>query len=425
MKNKKIVISCSILLIIMLLIIVYIKTDFLKTNEQLFWKYMLKNEKLVHIFSSEEIKKYSENISKSAYINKTNILLETKNKTINPLKIYIEENGNNQINCSNININLVSNSNIKLIANIIKDENYFLFNNGKIENKYIGFENKDLKKLANKLGINKTTYIPNEINSIDYLDFFLIKEEEKEYIINTYIPIFRKHIKNKNYIKINSETFEMSITQKEFDELIIELLEKIYNDEKILEFISKKIEIIDKDNQYTNIEQLKEKIYKLINDFQNEKCDEKNFLSIIIYKKEDSVEKIEIVLKDRKINIQYNNEDQSIIINQYDVEEKELDTSDIEKVFKFIIDSISEINYTRKIEEENKSKICGSIILDFGLDKFNITFDSTTIVQPIESVNITKRKKDVEFVDLRSIISNEKLLLPQMYNIIQIITEDC
>ena len=165
MKNKKIVISCSILLIIMLLIIVYIKTDFLKTNEQLFWKYMLKNEKLVHIFSSEEIKKYSENISKSAYINKTNILLETKNKTINPLKIYIEENGNNQINCSNININLVSNSNIKLIANIIKDENYFLFNNGKIENKYIGFENKDLKKLANKLGINKTTYIPNEINS--------------------------------------------------------------------------------------------------------------------------------------------------------------------------------------------------------------------------------------------------------------------
>ena len=61
MKNKKIVISCSILLIIMLLIIVYIKTDFLKTNEQLFWKYMLKNEKLVHIFSSEEIKKYSEN----------------------------------------------------------------------------------------------------------------------------------------------------------------------------------------------------------------------------------------------------------------------------------------------------------------------------------------------------------------------------
>ena len=180
MKNKKIVISCSILLIIILLIIVYIKTDFLKTNEQLFWKYMLKNEKLVHIFSSEEIKKYSENISKSAYINKTNILLETKNKTINPLKIYIEENGNNQINCSNININLVSNSNIKLIANIIKDENYFLFNNGKIENKYIGFENKDLKKLANKLGINKTTYIPNEINSIDYLDFFLIKEEEKE-----------------------------------------------------------------------------------------------------------------------------------------------------------------------------------------------------------------------------------------------------
>ena len=349
MKNKKIVISCSILLIIMLLIIVYIKTDFLKTNEQLFWKYMLKNEKLVHIFSSEEIKKYSENISKSAYINKTNILLETKNKTINPLKIYIEENGNNQINCSNININLVSNSNIKLIANIIKDENYFLFNNGKIENKYIGFENKDLKKLANKLGINKTTYIPNEINSIDYLDFFLIKEEEKEYIINTYIPIFRKHIKNKNYIKINSETFEMNITQKEFDELIIEVLEKIYNDEKILEFISKKIEIIDKDNQYTNIEQLKEKIYKLINDFQNKKCDEKNFLSIIIYKKEDSVEKIEIVLKDRKINIQYNNEDQSIIINQYDVEEKELDTSDIEKVFKFIIDSISEINYTRKI----------------------------------------------------------------------------
>lgn len=404
MKNKKIIIVCSILLIIIILVIVYIKTDFLKTKEQLFWKYMSKNEELIQVFSNEKTKQYNKNFIKSSYINKTNISIETRSKIIKPIKIYIEEKGNNKIECSNTNVKLDFNNNIESIANIVKDENYYILNSKILENEYVGFENKNLKQLASELGIKNTTYIPDEITQIDYENLFSIKDEEKEYIKNTYVPILRKHVKNSNYTKNDSGTIELHISEKDFNELIIDVLEKIYNDETMLLFISKKIEIVNKNSEYTNTEQLSRKIKELSNKLQNKKCVEEEFISIIIYIDEKNVEKTEIVLKNnRTISVQYDEKDNSIIIKQYEVKEKEFNNNSVNGIINNIINNISEIKYYRRIEAENESNSCIKIILNFGIEKVNIEYNIIETLDFENDLEDIKRKKDIKFIDLQNL----------------------
>ena len=115
MKNKKIIIICSILIFIISIIIIYIKTDFLKTKEQLFWKYMWKEkDEIVDILSNNTIEKYSEQFEESSYIKEGNISITSKNHFVKPIKIQINEKGNNQK--ENINTDISTTYNKKNIG---------------------------------------------------------------------------------------------------------------------------------------------------------------------------------------------------------------------------------------------------------------------------------------------------------------------
>ena len=226
MKNKKIIIICSILIFIISIIIIYIKTDFLKTKEQLFWKYMWKEkDEIAYILSNNTTEKYSEEFEKSSYIKEGNISITSKNHFVKPIKIQINEKGNNQK--ENINTDISITYNKKNIGNIsiIKDDNYYLLKSEEIDDKYIGFENDNLKQLAKKLGIENVDFIPNKIKEIDYYELFSMTDKEKRHIISKYMPIFRQYVKNKNYDK--EKNVELKEENCEVDKYILNISESI------------------------------------------------------------------------------------------------------------------------------------------------------------------------------------------------------
>ena len=62
MKKKKQIIMISIIIILLITIVigfyVYNCTDYLKTNQQLFWKYVVKNSDITEVFSNDNIEQF-------------------------------------------------------------------------------------------------------------------------------------------------------------------------------------------------------------------------------------------------------------------------------------------------------------------------------------------------------------------------------
>ena len=407
MNKKKIILICSvILLIIATLVVIYLKTDFLKTKEQLFWKYfILEKDEIVKVFSNNEIEEYSSNIKKSSYIKEGKISIESENNLIERINLNLVEKGNKKHDYKNISVDL--NYKDKKLADsfIIKDDNYYFVKSNLTGSKYIGIENNNLKQLAKLLGIDNVDIIPNEIKDIDYFELFSLREEELNHLSKKYVPICRKYVKNKDYLKNeNVKTddeiltiYELLVSRKQLNDLVVAILDEVYNDEQVLKIISNKVKIIDDKSDYCEIENIRNKIIDIKDYFNKKEVDDEKFLSIIIYKNENVVEKIGLVFK----NVCFVSRSSILIIKQYDVKDKELKIDTVENVLKTVLDSIAEITYTKKIENKNISKVDVKVICDFGIEK--LTFNYDYVEQIKNNVDNIIRKNDIEYIEARKI----------------------
>ena len=105
----------------------------------------------------------------------------------------------------------------------------------------------------------------------------------------------------------------------------------------------------------------------------------------------------------RTISVQYDEKDNSIIIKQYEVKEKEFNNNSVNGIINNIINNISEIKYYRRIEAENESNSCIKIILNFGIEKVNIEYNIIETLDFENDLEDIKRKKDIKFIDLQNL----------------------
>lgn len=410
MNKKRIFSIISVFIIVIGLVILYIKTDLFKTKEQLFWKYLLiEKDEIASVISDKDMERYSNELKKSTYIKEGNILIESENKLINPVNIKISEKGNKQIDCKNISIDLNYNDKNIGSTNIIKDDNYYFVKNELLGSKYIGIENAGLRQIANDFGLNNTDFIPDKIRDIDWVDFFYINDSDLRYILKKYIPICRKYVKNKDYIKkenVKSDNYmkdltvyELELSERQIKNVITDVLDNIYNDDRTLKIITKKISIIDDESKYCNVDKLKEKIKEISNYFHNKDVNNEKFLSIIIYKKENNVVKTEIVLKnDRTLSIEKKNENE-IVLKQYNVENLKIDLNSLSGIAETILNYISEVTYNKRMEDDKTINVKLNIICNFGVE--NITFKYNYVEQINNNIEKILRKSDIEFIDLK------------------------
>lgn len=414
MKSKKVLIGliCTIV-IVSIFIIIYINTDMFKTKEQLFWKYFLKEkEEIVSCISNDNVKNYNNSLKESSYIKEGTISINSKLDIIKPIEVSILKKGNNKEKYNNAFINFsYDNQNIGE-ATIIKDDNYYLIRSNLLDDKYIGFENNNLKEVASSIGIKNTNFIPDSLNEIDYSELFTLTDEEITYILRNYIPIYMKHIKNKDYIKHkninldknnkNVTAFELQLSEKQLNDFAIDVLNKMYEDEESINIISNKVKLINNQSEYCNSEKIKDKIKELKQYLSNKDNKEEKFLSIIIYKNENNVIKTEIVLKDdRTFSIEKDKEKNKIIIKQYDVKNSKIDLKTPKGIFYTILNSINEITYSKDILNDTTSKVDVNIICSIGIERITINYN---YVEEIEkNVENIIRKKDVEYIELKNI----------------------
>ena len=330
-KKRRLLLILSIIVILIILaiayIVVYQKTDMLKTNDVLFNKYA------TQIFQNMEPTFNQDNM-----LEMLDVLEKNKLSTETTFKVnYKEDNDeSNTINKVEMSIN----------GQEEKNENYN-YKNVKIkdsDNDLMGFEcinEQDVKavrldKIKQFLSTEKDDNGISELNDLVNLKIegtFGISDEQVKKISEKYLNVIKNNISNATYSKKKGVTLEidgkrydtnsysMTITKEKFNDVYIKVLEEIKKDDDILSWldnIDKKIneyyQVIKRDETSNKKDEFVEKVENEIQDIQNSNIgnDER---TITVYENQKRAISISIDTEEEKSGIDVINTSKTNYIN--------------------------------------------------------------------------------------------------------------
>ena len=196
MKKKKIILIIVLILLILLGVLgyMYYATDFLKSDEQLFWKYAVKNSEIAQLFNNDEIINIKNKKVNNSYKIDSSLNIHTKNN------VYMVSANTNAKNSSDIftKIGLKKDNTDIIDCNFIKKNNIVGFKMDELANGYITVKNGNLKSLLQNMGIDNTTNFPDSINFETYSDVLELSQDDVNYITDKYKKNYSKSRSGRN-----------------------------------------------------------------------------------------------------------------------------------------------------------------------------------------------------------------------------------
>lgn len=331
-KKKRImifVVTISLIALILIGILLYVSlaTDSLKSNNELFEKYMVSAFENVEEFAKFE---KDERLEKNKYESNMQIKLNyTKNIGTT------DKNQNNNLNSTTLKIDSqVDNAtkyNYKLLSlykdseqigktEFVRNDNIYGIHLPGIK-QYVSIRNENLKELFNNESLTEEqkNLIPDSIPEfkIDISEFEFTKEE-KEQLISKYKKIIDENTSKENYTKqnnalitvdkkdVNVNAYTLVMQKESYNDLRIKLLEQLKDDEIILN----KIEKIQNKCEELNIKNLDYKknfteyIEKTIKNIKDTNIGQEE-VKVTVYVKNKKVVKLLIDDKQTKTTIDF------------------------------------------------------------------------------------------------------------------------
>lgn len=280
MRNKsKLVISISVIVVIVIAIVIglllYLKTDIFKSNQELFFRYALQNGEMLEDFVIYSQNEVLDNIKKSEHTTDTNFNFQLvsndpqiANQTIPARNFSMNYSKkadpvNNKAS-SETTINFLTRELFKL--KYIQDGNLYALKSDEVVNKYLAFNNSNLKGLAKKFELEDISKIPNQIEKVDFKELLKLTDEEKEYLYTKYINVINKNVSKEKYkkqtnvtININdrdiiTNAYTLELTKQEWTNLIISILQETLQDNQTLNILLQKVTLINKDISLDSLE---------------------------------------------------------------------------------------------------------------------------------------------------------------------------
>ena len=268
MKNKKI---GKILLIMIILILIlggifaylYFGTDLLKTNKQLFFKYLGQVAEQQDGFINSNLREYVNKKYTGKYEDsgKFYVDINLSGMDSDALKIVNDFNieyagkvdNTSRKNEQDISINYADNVSFPIKYKYANET--LGLQTDYVSSKYIGIENNNLKEFVEKFGVKDTEDIPDTIDlfkSINNSPIINFTEEEKKQVKDTYQTILQEKIGEKEFTKTeenNVVNYSVQVTNQELKDLLVTTLETLKNDQiimpKVEEALKEPIEMIN------------------------------------------------------------------------------------------------------------------------------------------------------------------------------------
>lgn len=305
MKNQKMIIIAIIIAMVIVAGIVgvlYTKTDLLKSDEQLFYKYLF-NTQIFDKEISTRYEKIANNIKLSSYSSSGNVGCSTSlndNSTnianiqnIFTVKYNVLKNKKTKQSYADFTISQ-DNKDIETIR-YLKENNIYALKADNVVTKYLALESTNLKDFFTRIGVKDVSKIPDFISPISSEELLYINVENLNNIKDVYGGIIKEKLKSNNFNKITNSnktvTIELSLTEIEIAELKKTILETLKNDEDTLNLIIDKA----KNMGYgLNIDSLRTRIQEELDEIATTTYSSERIFKMAITERESKTIKIDL-----------------------------------------------------------------------------------------------------------------------------------
>lgn len=412
-KKKKLIIFLGVCLLILMfclaMIIIYLKTDFLKSNKQLFFKYLIEDNQMWEMLSIEKPENNDKSYTSTGTVDfiyeyegikeveNDNISKELKQdfknlKNIENLSGDISSSVDKNNKKATYKFQLLNGDSNVMNFELVKDNDKYAFKNDALK-KYVGIQNNNINNFSENMEIiNNDEIVPNKIDFENVKKYFFeLKKEEKEHIYETYKNIIIQSLDEKNFYNENGKLiyinnteyttnlYTLTITKAEAIELLSKILQTLKQDSVTLNIICNKIKIINPESKYTNIKEVVKQIDIFIEKVEKQEKTDSEFIKINVYKENNCARKVDIIIENwKQLSLEYDikNDKENLQINQKNL------LNEPTSISYNIIDSL--LNTKKiKITKDNNVKT-------YQLVFYNLKEIYKNIIEQIENGNIDK-----------------------------------
>ena len=261
-----------------------------KNKKQLFFSYLLSDD-LTSDLKSEDLSKYLEKEKTTAFSNKGEITANVKDNgessdaydLLSNGKIKLEGKVDNSQKKAEQEITVALAQGINVPIKIRRDGETYGIQSRLLYDKYIAVKNENLKSLFEKLGMDNSNEIPNQID----WENIQFTTKELQNIKDKYSRVFYNSVDNDMFekSKVDGQTkVTVNMTADQFVSIIEKMADELKNDEKLLNKLS----------DGTTVDELKKQIDEFVNTLKDVEHTEQDKMSISLYIKSRKLVKCEI-----------------------------------------------------------------------------------------------------------------------------------
>lgn len=295
MKNKKILIIPIVIIILLVALagvsaFLYFKTDLFKSPKQLFFKYLGESVSSTKNFNYDKsLANYKELSQKSS-------------KSTGEITGSITDNSSNTSSSSKSIEDAINNSKIEYSIESIPSKNKYHasikpnYNDSEITNlelladndsygakctdlydKYVYFENNNLKTLVSKFGID-SKYIPDKLEKVDIYELLNISADSRTQIVDRYQKLLdskltkdmftsnKKVTTSVNGTNVKANAYTLTINSEHAYDILLSFFQTLKDDDQTLDLIIEKCEKSGVTKAYETQENIQSSIYSISSD---------------------------------------------------------------------------------------------------------------------------------------------------------------
>lgn len=326
-SGKKVIVTIIIILLISLLAVsgafayLYMATDILKTDRQLFFEYFSQitseegflDKKIAEFYAKKEQNAYENSGEITFEVEYPDDSMKSVIEKVNDLSIKYSGKVDSVNQKAEQNIEVDYGNNVVLPINYRQDGNKFGLQTDKLSKKFIAIKNENIDELIDNVSGDGITSMSSRINGISEIlttdsNFFSeleFSEEEKNQLKQIYNPILREALVEEKFTSTKAEQNEsyiLEISFQEIKDIIIKMLETTKENTLIIDKLNEAALKIDPEMEKMNTSDIDD----IIKSLNEEDVSQISNLKITLVQSDKQLNQIVIENQECKILISKN-----------------------------------------------------------------------------------------------------------------------
>ena len=269
---------------------IYFETDLLKSNGQLFFKYLGQIVDVQDGFIDSQLIEYTNKKYTGKYEDSGNYSVDISMsgadsdmlQTLNDFNIEYSGKIDNTARKNEQDISINYSSDVSFPFKYKYANETLGLQTDYVSSQYVGIENNNLKEFVEKFGVTDTTNVPDSIDLFSKYtnpETINLTDEEREQVVNTYTSLLEEKLGVKEFSKTEENgvtSYSVQITNQEMKDLMLAFLETLKNDQIMMPKMEEMFqEVLDNMNQISNQEvTVQDIVQQLIDDINNSETED-------------------------------------------------------------------------------------------------------------------------------------------------------